>query len=151
MPTMMRRLSPFLTVVAFVAALLLGGMPAAPTAAQPVSDVRDVKIKVRDFKADCKNTGGTATSLLMDDDTSIVRCTGGTFDRTACVYTSTTSDCLVDRKDPRQPGTVSQADDTLGVAIGTGARAAAADAAQAAPTKGKHGTHDQQSKKHRRR
>jgi len=153
MTSMMRRLGPFLTAVAFVATLLLGAMPAAPTAAQPVSDVREVKVKVRDLKLDCKTFEGTATSRpsAMDDDKYIVNCTGGGLDGLTCVYTSTTSDCWVDRKGPRQPGTVSQVGDNLGVAIGTGVRAAAADAAQAAPAKGKHGNHDKTGKKHRRR
>src|SRR5215213_10151319 len=101
MLSMMRKLSPFLTVVAVVAALFMGAMPAAPTAAQPVSDVREVKIKVRDFKATCKEFGGTATSRpsALDADKSITNCKGGTFDGQTCIYTPTTSDCFTDRTD----------------------------------------------------
>ena len=159
MSTRMRGLGQILTVVAFVAALLLGAMPAAPTAAQPVSDVRDVKVKVRDLKLDCQSMDGSATSRpsAMDDDKYIVSCTGGGLDGLTCVYTPTTSDCSVDKQDPTQPGDVPQADDDLGLApVVTGAaNGAAAAATQAAPAKEKHGKkhgkHGKKGGKHRRR
>lgn len=125
---MMHQHGQMLTVVACVDAFLIGAMPATPIAAQPVSDVRDVKVKVRNFKAECKATGGTATSRpsALDADKYITNCKGGTFDGQACIYTPTTSDCFTDRTDSKQPGTVSQVDDNLGVTRATGVRSARA-------------------------
>jgi hypothetical protein len=131
----------------------MGAMPAAPIAAQPVSDVRDVKVKVRDLKLDRKTFEGTASSRpsATDDDKYIVTCTGGGLDGLTCVYTSTTSECWVERKDARPPGAVPQADDGLGVAKARGAQADAAhiahDDRSGQDTHCNHGKHG----KHRRR
>ena len=146
-----------LAVATFVVALVLGAAQASPTAAQPVSDVRDVKIKVRDLKLDCVSMEGSATSRpsAMDDDKYIVSCTGGGLDGLTCVYTPTTSDCFVEKRNPTQPGDVPQVDDDLGLASVTGAAdGAAADATQAAPARekhSKHGKHGKKGGKHRRR
>ena len=153
MTNMTRGLGQILVVASFVVALLLSALPAAPTAAQPVSDVRDVKVKVRDLKLNCTELDGSATSRpsAMDDDKYIVRCTGGALDGLTCVYTPTTSDCSVEKRNPMQPGVVSQVDDP-GLASVTGAADGAASAAtQADPAKGKHARHAKQGGKHRRR
>lgn len=86
-------------LVIALAMLVLGSLPVAPAGAQPISDHREVKVKVKDFKLDCEWTGGTVRTRpsATDADKTIANCDGGLLDGSYCVYTPTTSDCGVTR------------------------------------------------------
>ena len=100
----MKTIGQTVAAAAMVMAILFGGMVTAEVGAQPVKDVRDVKVKVRSLSNDCADFGGTATSRpsAMDDDKMIVSCSGGSLGGMTCVYTPKTSDCGTTRTDPGQ-------------------------------------------------
>jgi len=108
MTNVMRKLGRIVAASAMAAAILFGGMLTMEVGAQPVRDVRDVKVKARSLSNDCVTLGGTASSRpsAMDSDKMITSCSGGTLGGLTCVYTSKTSDCTTTRTDPGQPTAV---------------------------------------------
>lgn len=89
-------------LVMALAMLVLSSVPVSPAGAQPNNDTRDVEVKVKDFKFDCKEFGGTPRTRpsSLDADKTIANCDGGTMDGWYCVYTPSTSDCGFTRDEP---------------------------------------------------